>query len=127
MMSVLGRVPLEARLKTGWLIPAVIGFVLSDLFPGGAETTISQSERLSSGLFTAAGILAGVLWQWFSPRDLAQRLTYPASLVIVVALIYMVPSGELTRHGPDNGFWFPLGLIAGLVLMTRWQQLRSED
>ncbi|MEV6414646.1 hypothetical protein [Kribbella sp. NPDC051718] len=127
MMSVLEKVPLEVRRKAGWLIPAITGCILTSLFPGGAETTISQSERLSSGLFAAAGVLAGVLWQWFSPRDLAQRLTYPAALAILVAVIFMVPGGDLTRHGPDNGFWFPLGLIAGLVLMTRWQQLRSDD
>ena len=126
-MSVLERVPAEARLKTGWLIPAVTGAVLSSLFPGGAEVTISQSERLSSALFMAVGLLAGVLWQWFSPRDLAQRLVYPAGLAIVVAVVFMVPGADLTRHGPDNGYWFPLGLIAGLVLITRWQQLRSED
>ena len=125
-MSVLERVPPEVRRKTGWILPAAIGFVLSGIVPG-TETPISQSERLGSGLLALAGTLAGVLWQWYSPRDLAERLSYPAGVTILLAVVFMVPGVELTQHGPAYAYWFPVGSIAGLVLTTRWQQLRADD
>lgn len=100
-MSVLERVSPEVRHKTGWILPAAIGFVLSAIVPG-TETSISQSERLGSGLFALAGTLAGVLWQWYSPRDLAERLSYPAGATILVTVVFMAPGGEVTQHGPPT-------------------------
>jgi hypothetical protein len=125
-VSVLERVSPEVRRKTGWILPVVIGAVLSEVVPG-TTTLISQSERLGSGCLVLVGLLGGWLWQWYSPRDLAQRLVFPAGASVLLAVIFMVPGGELTHHGPTYAYWFPLGLIAGLVLTTRWQQLRAED
>lgn len=125
-MSVLERLSPEVRRKTGWILPAIIGGALSEIIPG-TETPISQSERLGSGCLVLAGVLAGWLWQWYSPRDLAERLAFPAGVTVLLAVVFMVPGGDLTSHGPDYAYWFPLASIAGLVLTTRWQQLRAED
>lgn len=126
-MSVLEKVSPEVRRKTGWLLPAIAGFVLSGFTTGGAEKVISSSDRVGMGAFTLVGILAGVLWQWYSPRDLAERLTRPACLAVLFVVFAMLPIGEAISHSADYSILFPIGLIAGLVLTTRWQQLRAED
>lgn len=127
MMSVLERVSAETRLKTGWLIPAVIGFVMSDLFPGYVGDSLSQSDRIGMGALSLAGLLAGVLWQWYSPRDIAERLALPALAGVVVAVIMILPIDEETGGAASYGYLYPIGLIAGLVLSTRWQQIHTED
>jgi hypothetical protein len=127
MMKVLERVTPETRLKTGWLFPAITGYVLSHFTRGGAERVISDPDQIGMALFTLIGLLAGVLWQWYSPRDLAERLSVPAGLTVVTIVVFMLPLGELVSRGPSYFYLFPIGLIAGLVLTTRWQQLRAED
>ncbi|MFI5713686.1 hypothetical protein [Kribbella sp. NPDC051620] len=126
MMSVLEKVSPETRRKTGWLLPWGIGAVLS-LVVTDADKVLSRSDRLGMGALALAGLLGGVLWQWYSPRDLAERLAFPAGATILIAVLLMLPIGEASTAGPDYSYWFPLGLIAGLVLATRWQQLRAED
>jgi hypothetical protein len=126
-MSVLEKVSPETRLKTGWLLPVIIGFVLSEVFQGNGDKAISESDRAGMGALLLASVLTGVLWQWYSPRDLAERLAFPAGATVLIFVLFMLPIGEVTSHGPDYGYLFPLGMIAGLVLSTRWQQLRAED
>lgn len=127
MMKVLERVTPEVRLKTGWLLPAFAGFLLSAFSTGGPEEVISRSNEVGMGVFTLVGLLAGVLWQWYSPRDLAERLSFPAGLTVLASVVFMLPFGETTGRGPDYSYMFPIGIVAGLVLTTRWQQLRAED
>src|SRR5688500_15078335 len=127
MMKVRDRVSPETRLKTGWLFPAIAGFVLSELSTGGAEKVSSRAAQVGMAAFTMVGLLAGVLWQWYSPRDLAERLSVPAGLIVLVVVLSLLPFGEAVSRGPDYFYLFPLGILAGLVLTTRWQQLRAED
>ncbi|WP_020386336.1 hypothetical protein [Kribbella catacumbae] len=127
MMKIRERVSPETRLKTGWLFPAIASFVLSEFTTGGVEKVISRTDQVGMGVFTLIGILTGVLWQWYSPRDLAERLSVPAGLLVLVVVLSMLPFGEMVSRGPDYFYLFPLGLVAGLVLTTRWQQLRAED
>lgn len=126
MMSVLQKVSPEVRRRTGWLLPWGIGAVLSAIVTD-TEKVISRSDQIGMAALAAAGLLAGVLWQWYSPRDIAERLAFPAGMTILLAVLFVLPIGEVSTVGPDYSYWFPLGVIAGLVLTTRWQQLRSED
>jgi len=123
----LERVSAETRRRTGWILPAIISGAIGIFLPESASEVVGQSERLWSGVLALAGCAAGLVWQWYSPRDLAERLIFPAAAIMVFAVIYMLPGGEWTDHGPSNGFWFPLGVISGLVLMTWLQRARTED
>jgi hypothetical protein len=127
MMSMPERVSKETRRKTGWILPAVISGGVGIFLPESAGEVISQSERLWSGVLALAGCAAGLLWQWYSPRDLVGRLIFPSAAIMVLAVLYMLPGGEWIDKGPSNGFWFPLGVISGLVLMTSLQRTRTED
>ncbi|MGW1339913.1 hypothetical protein ACWCOV_02585 [Kribbella sp. NPDC002412] len=103
-----------------------ISALVSALLPETAERAISQSERLWTGGMALAGFAAGLLWQWYSPRDLVERLRYPAAGAMALAVILMVP-GEWSSDSPAFGLWFPLGIIAGLVVMTSVQRDRAAD
>jgi peptidoglycan/LPS O-acetylase OafA/YrhL len=123
-MALLERVPVEARRRTGWILPIAVASLIGEFVPE-SERVIGQTERLWSGGLTLAGLAVGLLWQWYSPRDVAERLLFPSGALVVFAVIFMLP-GEWTTSSPDFGFWFPFGVVAGLVLMGRWQRPRTE-
>ncbi|NEA34775.1 hypothetical protein [Streptomyces sp. SID13031] len=127
MRTVVDRVSPEMRLKTGWLIPAVIGFVLSQFFSDSVQDPLSQSDRIAMSVLSLAGVLGGVLWQWYSPRDLAERLAFPATVGVAVTVILILPIGEPSGGAANYSYLYPVGLIAGLVLATRWKQIHTED
>jgi peptidoglycan/LPS O-acetylase OafA/YrhL len=119
-------VPAETRSRTGWILPVAVGMLIGGLLPETAERAISQSERLWTGGMALAGFIAGVLWQWYSPRDLVKRLQVPAAGVIGLAVIFMLPA-DWSSDSPAFGLWFPLGIVAGLVFMTTMQRDRAAD
>jgi hypothetical protein len=127
MRSVVDRVSPEVRLKTGWLIPAVVGFAMSSVFSGHVDDPLSQSDRIGMGALGLAGVLAGVLWQLYSPRDIAERLALPALVGVLITVILILPIGEASAGASTYSYLYPVGLIAGLVLATRWKQIRAED
>jgi peptidoglycan/LPS O-acetylase OafA/YrhL len=123
MKSVLQRVSPETRRRTGWIIPLVMGCVLGPFFEG-SETVLTQPDRLWSSALAVAGFVAGGLWQWYSPRDLVDRLVFPAGAIMALALLFTVP-GEWSQNGSGYSYWFPFGVLAGLVLAARWQRDRK--
>jgi hypothetical protein len=126
MMSVLERVSPEVRRKTGWILPAGIAAAIGTFGPQ-TETQISLSEQRWIGALILGGIAVGVLWQWFSPRNLADRLALPAGTMILAGIFFLLPIGDEPTFQMPYPLWFAGGLLAGLVLTTGWQQLRAED
>lgn len=125
-MSVLDRVSAETRRRTGWILPVAIGWLIDQVLPETAEQAISQSERLWTSGMALAGFAVGLLWQWYSPRDITERLRYPAAGTMALAVILMVP-GDWSTNTPPFALWFPLGIVAGLVVMTSAQRDRTEN
>ena len=125
-MSLLERVPVAARRGTGWMLPIAIASLIGEFVPE-SERMIGQTERLWSGGLALAGLAAGLLWQWYSPRDLVERLIFPSAALMVFAVIFMLPAGEWSTASPDFGFWFPFGVVAGLVLMNGLQRRRTQE
>ncbi|MEU4607143.1 hypothetical protein AB0F43_29520 [Kribbella sp. NPDC023972] len=125
-MSVLERVPAQARRRTGWILPIAVGSLIGMFVPESARV-IGQTERLWSGGLALAGLAAGLLWQWYSPRDLAERLFFPSAALMAFAVIFMLPGGEWSSASPGFAFWFPLGVVAGLVLMSRQQRRPTRE
>ncbi|MEV8378069.1 hypothetical protein AB0P21_35345 [Kribbella sp. NPDC056861] len=76
-MSVLEKVSPETRRKTGWLLPVVLTVAVENHARGHAQV-IERSEQLWLGGLGLAGVVAGVLWQLYSPRDLGERLLFAA-------------------------------------------------
>lgn len=124
-MSVLDRVPVEARRQTGWLVPVVISSVVGWFLPD-AEHVLGQSERLWTSGTILTGLVAGVLWQWYSPRELSERLVVPTAGVLAFALLLVIPVGEFVDQGAGLRVWFPIGVVAGLVVVARRQSGRGE-
>lgn len=124
-MSVLDRVPVETRRRTGWVLPMAVGWAIG-LFVPDTERVVEQSERFWTSGMIASGFLAGLLWQWYSPRPLAPRLFFPSCAVMAFAVLFLAP-GEWSSGGPAFGVWFPIGVVAGLVFMTSMQRDRTGD
>jgi hypothetical protein len=125
-MSVLERVSARTRRRTGWILPVAVGSAISAF---GPETgaAVSRSDQLWFGGLILCGVVVGVLWQWFSPRNLAERLALPAGALVLAGIFFVVPiAGEVSVR-PAYPLWFGGGVLAGLVLTTRWQQLHAED
>ena len=125
-MSLLERESPEAWRKTGWILPVGVASGITAFGPDGG-TPVSRPDQLWFGGLILAGLAVGVLWQWFSPRNLADRLALPAGAFVAAGILYLLPfAGEVTA-GPWYWLWFAGGVLAGLVLTTGWQQLRAED
>lgn len=126
MMSVLERVSPEVRRKTGWILPVGLASGISTFGPDGG-TAVSRHDQLWFGGLILAGVAVGVLWQWFSPRNLADRLALPAGALVLAGIFFLLPLGGEVTAGPWYSLCFAGGVLAGLVLTTGWQQLRAED
>ncbi|TCO44445.1 hypothetical protein EV646_110159 [Kribbella antiqua] len=121
-MSVLERVSAETRRSTGWLIPVAANLLVDDLAPGSGELVARTTQFWYGGL-GLAGVLVGVLWQWFSPRELAERLLLAGGAFPVVCVLFLLPVDE--THEDRYALYFCLGIVAGLVLATWWQRVRA--
>jgi zinc transporter ZupT len=125
MMSVLEKVSPEVRRRTGWLLPVAI-FVGLGIYLPDESGSVDRAQQLWMGGLGLAGVLVGMIWQWFSPRQLADRLALAAGAFVVVAILMLVPlAGEWTRH--DQQLSFGLGVISGLVIANWWKLMRTED
>jgi len=125
MMSVLERIPAEVRRKTGWLLPVGVSTGLGIYLPGDGEPIGRADQYWLAGL-GLAGIAVGMLWQWFSPRELAPRLIFPAAAFILVVFFTLLPIGDDMRQD-DRQLFLGLGVISGLIIANWWQWLHTAD
>ncbi|WBQ07497.1 hypothetical protein [Kribbella sp. CA-293567] len=125
MMSVLAKVSPERRLKTGWILPVAASTAVSVHLPGQTET-IQRTEQLWFGGLGLAGVAIGLLWQWYSPRDLAPRLFIAAGGFVLVSILQLLPTaGEW--NSADRQLYLGLGVVSGLVLANWWKWLHTAD
>jgi hypothetical protein len=123
-MSLLERISAETRRRTGWVVPVGVGVLVSGIAPDSGEL-IERTAQLWYGGLGLAGVLAGVLWQWFSPRPLADRLFIAAAGFVLLCAFLLLPLGGEWRQD-RYGLYFCLGAIAGLVLASWWQRVRAD-
>lgn len=122
-MSVLDRIPEETRSRTGWSVPIIVSIVVGWFVPS-TEHVLDQSERYWTSGMILSGFVAGLLWQWYSPRELSERLLVPTVGVLAFALLLLVPMGEWSAKGQEFTVWFPIGVVTGLVFMSWRQRVR---
>ena len=124
-MSVLERLSAEARRGTGWAIPVAADMAVREITPGSREL-VDQTTQVWYGVLGLAGVLIGLLWQWFSPRDLAERLALAGGGFLILCVFCLLPiAGEMRENRYE--LVFGVGIVAGLVLTTWWQNVRSPD
>jgi hypothetical protein len=117
-MSVLEKISAERRRKTGWLFPVILTVAVENHARGAAQT-IERSEQLWLGGLGLAGVVAGVLWQLYSPRDLGERLLFAAGVFVLISILLLVPvGGEVVEA--DRSLFVWIGVISGLVIATRF-------
>jgi len=118
------RLSPETRRKTGWLIPVVAG-TAAQIYTPGPEVQVARQDQLLFAAFLAAGLLVGVLWQWYSPRPVGDRLVFPALFTVVAAVLFVLPSDEVVfRPALLLG---GVGIIAGVVLTDLWHTARGHS
>ncbi len=121
----LERIPPEVRRKTGWLLPVGVSTGLGIYLPGDGEL-IGRSDQYWLAGLGLAGIAVGVLWQWFSPRELAPRLVFAAAAFVLVVIFTFLPIGDEMRMD-NRQLFLGLGVISGLVIANWWHWLRTAD
>lgn len=117
------RLSPETRLKTGWLIPVAAG-TAAQIYMPGPEVQVARRDQLLFAGFLAAGLLVGVLWQWYSPRPVGDRLVLPALFTVMAAFLFALP-GELVFR--PALLLCGVGIIAGLVLTDLRQTARGHS
>jgi hypothetical protein len=117
------RLSPETRLKTGWLIPAAAG-AAAQIFAPGPEVLVARRDQLVFAAFLAAGLLVGLLWQWYSPRSVGDRLVWPALCTVMAAFLFALP-GELVFR--PALLLCGVGIIAGVVLTNLRQTARGHS
>ena len=117
------RLSPETRLKTGWLIPVAAGIVAQNV-PGPDMQLPRRDELLLAGLLTA-GVLVGILWQWYSPRAVGDRLLWPALSTAGAAILFVLPGGE--THFRPALLLFGVGIVTGVVLTDLWHPTRGQS
>ncbi|WP_460664918.1 hypothetical protein [Kribbella swartbergensis] len=101
----------------------IAGRAAGSIAPGSGEVVDGTAELWYGGL-GLAGVLVGVLWQWFSPRDLAERLLLAGAAFSLFCVLLVLPiDGELRED--QYVLYFGLGTVTGLVLATWWERARS--
>ncbi|GAA1573849.1 hypothetical protein GCM10009789_29190 [Kribbella sancticallisti] len=124
MQSMLERVPEATRRKTGWILPLAIFLGLRAGLP--EPEVVSAAERYWTGGLALGGCLVGALWQWYSPRPLVERLYNPAGFAMAFAVVFMLPF-DLVDKSPEYFFWFPAGVVAGLVFKSHDDSEPTEE
>ncbi|WP_433006941.1 hypothetical protein [Kribbella sp. CA-294648] len=123
MRSVRERVPPEVRRKTGWLLPVAASTALTVHLPGDGEL-IERSEQIWLGGLGLTGIAIGLLWQWYSPRELSARLALAAGAFVLITIMTLFSgSGEMRQD--DRQLYLGLGVISGLVIANWWKWLHT--
>jgi hypothetical protein len=122
-MSVLEKVSAETRRKTGWLLPAAAISTLTTVLPEAGEA-IGRPDQLWFGGLGLAGVAIGLLWQWYSPRELAPRLILAAGAFVLTSILILLPLGDAT-HQANRHVFLGLGVISGLVIADWWRWLRT--
>lgn len=123
MMKVLERVSPERRLKTGWIIPVAASAMVSNHLPGDREM-VERAEQLWQGGLGLAGVAIGLLWQWYSPRELAPRLFVAAAAFVCLSILQLLPIGG-GWFSADRQLYLGLGVVSGLVLASWWKWLHT--
>jgi hypothetical protein len=124
------RLSAETRLKTGWLIPSVAGLALQ-IHASVPEMPLGYGDQVLLAALTFGGVLVGVLWQWYSPRPIGNRLVAPAFVILLSPILFLLPTGEWSDgsstelHFRPGFLMFGAGIVAGVVLMDLWQRYRS--
>jgi 4-amino-4-deoxy-L-arabinose transferase-like glycosyltransferase len=123
MRSVRERVAPEVRRKTGWLLPVAASIVVGNHLPGDGEL-VERSQQLWLGGLGLAGVAIGLLWQWYSPRELSARLFLAAGAFVLITILALFPIGGEMRQD-DRQLYLGLGVISGLVLANWWKWLHT--
>jgi hypothetical protein len=122
-MPVLDRISPTRRLKTGVAIPAV--FISTQIsFAPGPEIPVSHGDRLPTAGVLAISIVIGLLWQWYSPRAIGDRLIGPALVVAAIPILTVLMPEEMTFRP-----WTLLAMMgvgAGVVIADMWQRIRTS-
>lgn len=122
-MASLARVSPARRLKTGIAIP-VLFLATQCTFALGPETPMARHDDLEMAGLVAISIVVGMLWQWYSPRAVGDRLIGPALAVAAVPILTIFVPGE-TIFRP----WTLLAIVrlgAGVVIADMSQRIRAS-
>lgn len=114
------RKPRTPRTGLTWLLPwAALGF--------GEElvATNMASARWLSVAFMC-GAVAGVLWQVLYRRDLVDRLTFFAGLILALVAFGAIGGARVSMQNSAGETFAGLGILAALVFTERWQRARDE-
>ena len=104
-------------------MPVIGSLVVSMIAPASGEV-VGRTDQLWFGSLGLAGVVVGALWQWFSPRPLAERFLLAAAVFPLGCIFILLPLGGewvARQHILFSG----LGMAAGLVLTTWWQRVRA--
>lgn len=95
-------------------------------FANLGDDPLTQADQPLLGMATLLGVVVGVLWGCFDPRDLSDRLALPALAMIAAGIFLLLPitTGPWTL-GTLPLLLYDLGLVAGLIIATWWTALRS--
>ncbi|MET9316369.1 hypothetical protein ABZX12_31505 [Kribbella sp. NPDC003505] len=88
---------------------------------------VSDETRRRTGWLVPMGIATAI--GWFTPdteRVLEQSERFWTGGMIAAGVVFLLP-GEWSSRGSAVGLWFPIGVVAGLVLMTSRQDKRAGD
>jgi hypothetical protein len=114
------RKPRSPRAGLAWLLPwAALGL--------GEEVVAANmaSARWLSVAFLC-GALAGVLWQVLYRRDLVDRLTFFAGLILILVAFGAIGGARVSMQNSAGETFAGLGILAALVFTERSQRALDE-
>jgi hypothetical protein len=122
-MRLLARISPARRLKTGVAIPAIF-LATQASFAHGPEMPIARRDDLQVAGLLAISVVVGMLWQWYSPRAVGDRLIGPALAVAALPILTIFMPGETTCRP-----WSLIALVglgAGVVIADMWQRIHAS-
>jgi len=102
-----------------WVFPAV---ALVWVGPMAGE---ARSAEL---WWVVTGMVAGALWQLTDRRDVADRLTLLASLLVwvtVIGIVVVAPGGDVDLLVPKSTLLVLAGTVTGLVFVEQFHRWRG--
>ncbi len=84
---------------------------------------VARRDDLQVAGLLAISVVVGMLWQWYSPRAVGDRLIGPALAVAALPILTIFMPGE-TIFRPWS-LMALVGLGAGVVIADMWQRIHA--